>query len=449
MAEPVSVIVGLGDTGLSVAKYLASRGEPFRGVDTRLNPPALAEFRRLFPEAQLDLGEFAAGSLLDAQRLIVSPGISLKTDAIAAAREVGVPVTGDIDLFANAVRAPIIAVTGSNGKSTVVALVAAILRQAGIDFGLGGNLDGNNFRPALELLQEKEKDMYVLELSSFQLETTAHLGAEVAVILNISPDHMDRYTDLADYRLAKQAVFHGCKKVVVSRDDETSQPLTPIDVPVIDYGLGAPGPHSVGLRKVGEQQYIGYGDDALIPVDEIRIVGQHNIVNVMAATALTLAVGIGHEPIRAAIREFGGLPHRCQWVANIDAVDFYNDSKGTNVGATIAAIEGLGARLGGRIVLIAGGVGKGADFSGLAPVVERWVRTVVLIGQDAMKIAEHIQQGIDIIYADSMPTAVAQARQQSRPGDAVLLSPACASFDMFDNFQHRGFSFIQAVEELQ
>jgi UDP-N-acetylmuramoylalanine--D-glutamate ligase len=225
--------------------------------------------------------------------------------------------------------------------------------------------------------------------------------------------------------------------------------MSPIDAPVIDFGLGAPGPGSVGLRKIGEQQYIGYGDDVLISVDEIKIVGQHNIVNVMAATALTLAVGIGHEPIRSAIREFGGLPHRCQWVANFDGVEFFNDSKGTNVGATIAAIEGLGARLNGRIVLIAGGVGKGADFSGLAPVIERWVRAVVLIGQDAMKIAEHIQKGTELTYADSMPAAVTLAMRQAQPGDAVLLSPACASFDMFDNFQHRGFSFIQAVEELQ
>jgi UDP-N-acetylmuramoylalanine--D-glutamate ligase len=445
----VSVIVGLGDTGLSVAKYLAAIGEPFRGVDTRQNPPGLSELRRLFPEMRIDLGALEDAALQDARQLIVSPGISLKTQAIAAARLAGVPVTGDIALFANAVSAPIIAVTGSNGKSTVVALVAAILRQAGINFGLGGNLDGVNFRPALELLQEPEKEMYVLELSSFQLETTAQLGAEVAIVLNISPDHMDRYVDVMEYRQAKQAIFNGCKQFVVNRDDDTSRPLADLGEPTIDFGLGEPGPAGIGITEREGQRFIVIGTETLLPVDALKIVGQHNLGNAMAAIALALAAGIDKDAIRTAVASFAGLPHRCQWVAEIEGVQFYNDSKGTNVGATIAAIEGLGARLDGRIVLIAGGVGKGADFSVLAPVVQQWTRAVILIGQDAMQIASHIERTTSVIFADDMPSAVKLSLQLAQPGDAVLLSPACASFDMFDNFQHRGFTFMQLVESLQ
>lgn len=446
--DPVSVIVGLGETGLSVANYFIRTGEKFKVVDSRDNPPGLAELRRLHPDVEVELGEFRLPTLLAAHQLVVSPGVSLKTAAIVEAIQAGVSVTGDIAIFARNVESPIIAVTGSNGKSTVVALVAAILRKAGATIGLGGNLDGASFKPALDLLQEEEKEFYVLELSSFQLETTDRLGAAVAVILNISPDHMDRYTDLEEYTRAKQRIFNGCRQVVINRDDNTSQPPPDIDVPKWSFGLTSPGENAVGIVQEQGESYLAIASERILAVRDLKIVGQHNVVNALSAIALTVAVGIDTKSIAAAIREFGGLPHRCQWVATKNGVDYYNDSKGTNVGATMAAIDGLGQRLAGRIVLIAGGVGKGADFGLLVPVVKKWVRTLVLIGQDANRIASHFAADIQVVFAADMQLAVAVAQQHAQAGDAVLLSPACASFDMFDNFQHRGQVFMKIVENL-
>lgn len=446
---PVSVIVGLGDTGLSVAKYFASIGAAFKVVDTRENPPGLAELRRLQPQVEIELGEFRLATFLAASQLVVSPGISLKTASIVAAREAGIAITGDIDIFSKNVNAPIIAVTGSNGKSTVVAIVAEILREAGVKFGLGGNLDGTNFKPALDLLGENEQDFYVLEVSSFQLETTECLGAAVAVILNLSPDHMDRYADLEEYRRAKQRIFTGCKQIVVNRDDSSGHPPHDPGVPGWTFGLGAPGVNGVGVLEESGKHYLATAAENLVDIQDLKIAGQHNIANALAAMALTLAVGIDTQSIGRALRKFPGLPHRCQWVAQINGIDFYNDSKGTNVGATTAAIEGLGSRLTGRIVLIAGGVGKDADFGLLVPAVTHWVKALILIGEDARKIAEHFPGDMQVEYATDMQRAVASALLQANAGDAVLLSPACASFDMFKNFQHRGQVFMDAVKGLQ
>lgn len=446
--KPATVIVGLGDTGLSVAKYLASTGDTFKIVDSRLNPPGLAELRRLLPQAEIELGEFKLATFQAAHQLIVSPGISLKTPAIVAARKAGAAVSGDIDIFAKRVAAPIIAITGSNGKSTVTALVAEILLCANASFGLGGNLDGVNFKPALNLLQEGEKQFYVLELSSFQLETTERLNAAVAVILNISPDHMDRYENLDEYRQAKQRIFLGCQQAVVNRDDISGHPQADLHVPVWTFGTGAPGARAVGIVQKDGEAYFATREARILPVRELKIIGQHNVLNALAAMALTLAVGIDEQSIATALREFKGLPHRCQWVARKQNVDYYNDSKGTNVGATMTAIQGLGQGLSGRIVLIAGGIAKGADFSLLVPVVKRWVKSLILIGQDAKQIAALFSTDMQIEYADDMDCAVRSAQKHAKVGDAVLLSPACASFDMFDNFQHRGQMFVKAVEKL-
>lgn len=446
--EPVNVIVGLGDTGLSVAHYFAHVGEAFMVVDTRENPPGLAELNRLYPDVRLELGAFRLPTFLAAKQLVVSPGLSLKTTEIVAAIEAGVPVTGDIDIFSKNVTAPIIAVTGSNGKSTVVAIVAAILRSGGIEFGLGGNLDGANFKPALDLLREERKQLYVLELSSFQLETTENLQAEVAVILNVSPDHMDRYVDIEEYRAAKQRIFRGCKQVVVNVDEPTSTPPAQHYERVWEFGLES-ATSGVGIVRDAGKDYVALDGNKLLPVNALKIVGQHNLSNVLAAVALTLAVGIDKQVVCEGLQSFKGLPHRCQWVATINDVDFYNDSKGTNVGATIAAVKGLGLRVTGKVILIAGGIGKGADFSGLTPVVAEWVKALVLIGQDAELIAAQVATATPKVFASDMPSAVAAALAQAVPGDAVLLSPACASFDMFSNFQHRGQVFMNAVENLQ
>ena len=442
------VIVGLGETGLSVAKFLASRNQKFKVIDSRLNPPALSELKRILPEVETEVGELKLKTLLGASELVISPGLSLKTPVIAEAAEQGVAITGDIDIFSKSVRKPIIAVTGSNGKSTVVAILARILEKAGKKYGLGGNLDGTNFKPALDLLSEAPKDFYILELSSFQLETTERLNAEVAVILNLSADHMDRYETLDEYHKAKLRIFNGCNQVVINRDDVHSYPVTELSAPIWDFGFSRPGVNGLGLLEEDGYQYLAFQFEKIVSVNELKIFGQHNISNVLAAVGLALAIGIELDAIRSAIKGFNGLPHRCQWVASVSGVEFYNDSKGTNVGATMAAVEGLGQRISGHILLIAGGIGKGADFRSLVPGINRWGKEVILIGQDAIEIASNFDQDIQTYFANDMQDAVSTAFKHASSGDAVLLSPACASFDMFENFQERGNAFIHSVRQL-
>ena len=448
VTQSASVIVGLGSTGLSCAKYFSARGHAFKVVDSRLDPPSLEELKRLMPEVECELGEFSRQTFLGAGELVVSPGVSLKTAEIVAAQKAGVPISGDIDIFSKVVTAPIVAVTGSNGKSTVVAMLTEILRKAGKNFGLGGNLDGEKFKPVLDLLAEDSRDLYLLELSSFQLETTENLGAEVAVLLNLSEDHMDRYEDLTAYHVAKQRIFNDCKQIVVNRDDHYSYPLRQMHGPVWEFGLGRPGVNGLGVLEEDGDQYLAYQFEKIVSVNELKVFGQHNISNALAASAMAMALGIDLKHIKAAITEFSGLPHRCQWVRNVSGIEFYNDSKGTNVGATMAAVEGLGQRISGHIVLIAGGVGKGADFKPLVPVIRRWGKEVILIGRDAVEMAANFDADFQTYFANDMEDAVAIALDHAEPGDAVLLSPACASFDMFDNFQHRGQAFIQSVEGL-
>ena len=445
----LTVIVGLGNTGLSCVKYFASTGEKVKVVDSRDEPPGLAALIEMYPDVEWELGIFNLETFVTAKQLVVSPGISIRSVEIEAAKEAGVAITGDIDIFSKQVAAPIIAVTGSNGKSTVVAMLAEILSKAGKSFGLGGNLDGDNFKPALDLLAESEKDLYLLELSSFQLETTQSLGAAVGTILNLSADHMDRYEGIDDYHRAKQRIFTGCKQVVINRDDKESCPLVESDAAVWDFGFGRAGVNGLGLLEDDGDLYLAYQLEKIVSVSELKVFGKHNISNALAAVALAMAIGIDMNAIKAAITEFSGLPHRCQWVANIDGVDFYNDSKGTNVGATLAAIEGLGEHISGHIVLIAGGIAKGANFAALVPAMNKWGKAVILIGQDAAEMANYFDTEIQTYFANDMPDAARVALQQSAAGDAVLLSPACASFDMFENFQHRGFAFIESVGTLQ
>ena len=445
----LTVIVGLGNTGLSCVKYFASTGERVKVVDSRDEPPGLASLIEMYPDVECELGSFNLETFVTAKQLVVSPGISIRSVEIEAAKEAGVAITGDIDIFSKQVAAPIIAVTGSNGKSTVVAMLAEIATKAGKNFGLGGNLDGDNFKPALDLLAEDEKDLYLLELSSFQLETTQNLGAAVGTILNLSADHMDRYEGIDDYQRAKQRIFNGCKQVVINRDDKESSPLVESDAAVWDFGFGRAGLNGLGVLEEGGDLYLAYQLEKIVSVNELKVFGRHNISNVLAAVALSMAIGIDMNAIKAAITEFSGLPHRCQWVANIDGVDFYNDSKGTNVGATVAAVEGLGEHISGHIVLIAGGIAKGADFAALVPAMNKWGKAVILIGQDAAEMASYFDTEIQTYFANDMPDAARVALQQSAAGDAVLLSPACASFDMFENFQHRGFAFMESVGNLQ
>ncbi len=449
MNQSTQVIVGLGTTGLSCARYLRSIGANFQVVDSRMDPPGLTELRTQFPDVQVTLGEFNQAILCSAKELILSPGISVHTPAIKAAHEAGVAITGDIDIFSKVVAKPVVAVTGSNGKSTVVSLFAAMARAAGLRVGLGGNLDGAEAAPALDLLAQGEKDLYVLELSSFQLETTQCLGARVAVILNVSDDHMDRYATKKEYEAAKQRIFNGAQLTVVNRDDAASQPWTQDSGASISFGLHAPCDNGWGIIEQDGEAMIAYGDTVLLPARSLKIAGKHNVANAMAALALGQAIGLPEQAMVTVLQTFPGLPHRCQWLRTLRGVDYYNDSKGTNVGASIVAIESLGEVVKGKLVLIAGGIDKGADFSIMAPVVEEFVKLAILIGRDARNLANAFKDSIEIIFANTLAEAVNIAAKHARDGDAVLLSPACASYDMFTDFTQRGRVFASAVEGLE
>ncbi len=449
MAEKIRVIAGLGKTGLSCARYLHTLGEKFAVADSRLNPPGLAEFRVEFPGIVVELGGFPEAMFMEAAELIVSPGISLQTPAIKAAMDAGIRICGDIDLFSRVANKPIVAVTGSNGKSTVVTLVGEMARAAGIKVGVGGNLDGAGAAPALDLLRNGGSDLYVLELSSFQLETTHNLGAEVAVILNLSEDHMDRYATMRDYLSAKQRVFLGCHQVVANRDDPASAPKSTTAAVVHSYGLDIPAAGSWGVLHADDQYFLSFGGEKLLAVKDLKIAGKHNVSNALAALALGEAIGLPRQSMLETLEKFPGLPHRCQWVRNLRGVDFYNDSKGTNVGASLVAIESLGELVSGKLVLIAGGVDKEADFSGMASHVARFVKLLVLIGRDAGNIAAALKGATEMVFASTLQEAVAVSASRAASGDAVLLSPACASFDMFSDFTHRGRVFIEAVEALR
>ena len=437
------IIVGLGSTGLSVARFLTGRGIPFAVADTRQSPPGLDQLKRFAPMADIYLGELDADLLCSAGELILSPGIARSTPAIQQAKTAGVSVIGDIELFAREAKAPIVAITGSNAKSTVTTLVGEMARAAGKRVGVGGNLG----TPALDLL-EADAELYVLELSSFQLETTERLNAEVATVLNISEDHMDRYANLAAYHQAKHRIFRGARKVVVNRDDALSRPLVADDLPRWTFGLSRPDFNGFGLLTEAGVTSLAYQFDALMPVAELKIRGAHNQSNALAALALGRAVGLPMPAMLEALRAFVGLPHRCQWVGQRAEVDYYDDSKATNVGAALAAIEGLGADIQGKLVLIAGGDGKGADFAPLRDPVARHCRAVVLLGRDASLLETALAGACALTRVDTLDQAVSAAAGHAQPGDAVLLSPACASLDMFRHFEEPGRLFPAAVQRM-
>ncbi|MCD5987341.1 UDP-N-acetylmuramoyl-L-alanine--D-glutamate ligase [Pseudomonas sp. CDFA 553] len=437
------IIVGLGKSGMSLVRFLASRGVSFAVADTRENPPELATLRRDYPQVDVRCGELDVEFLCRANELYVSPGLALATPALQQAAARGVKLSGDIELFARYAKAPIIAITGSNAKSTVTTLVGEMAAASGKRVAVGGNLG----TPALDLLSD-DVELYVMELSSFQLETTDQLGAEVATVLNISEDHMDRYSGLPAYHLAKHRVFRGARQVVVNRQDVLTRPLIGEGLPCWTFGLNKPDFHGFGLREEDGEKYLAFQFDNLMPVRELKIRGAHNQSNALAALALGHAVGLPMDAMLSSLRTFGGLEHRCQWLRERNGVSYYDDSKATNVGAALAAIEGLGADIDGKLVLIAGGDGKGADFSGLRAPVAANCRAVVLIGRDAELIAQALGDGVELIRVATLEDAVLRCADIAQAGDAVLLSPACASFDMFKNYEERGRLFAQAVGDL-
>ncbi|MGQ0591353.1 MAG: UDP-N-acetylmuramoyl-L-alanine--D-glutamate ligase [Gammaproteobacteria bacterium] len=445
MTHPSTVIVGLGATGLSCARFLARRGEAFAVTDSRTFPPGLADLARELPDVPRALGCFDRALCLTARRLIVSPGVALQEPVLLEARAGGAEVVGDIEVFARHARAPVVAVTGTNGKSTVTSLVKEMAQAAKLAVRAGGNLGP----PALDLLDDGEPDLYVLELSSFQLETTVSLTPAAAVVLNITPDHRDRYATIHAYIEAKRRVYRGAGTQVINRDDPLVAAMAEPDRRALQFTLGPPGPGGFGLVPAQGGAWLGHDDQRLMPVADVPIPGRHNLANALAALALGTAVGLPREAMVSALRRFHGLPHRCQWVGRASGVDWYNDSKGTNVGATCAALQGLCAER--PVVLLAGGDGKGADFTPLASACQSAetgrVRAVVTLGRDGPLIAQALAGVVPVARASDLTDAVSQAAGLARSGDAVLLSPACASFDMFRDYVERGERFVAAVRE--
>ncbi len=437
------IVVGLGKSGMSLVRFLARQGVAFAVADTRDNPPELETLQRDYPQVEVRCGALDVEFLCRAQELYISPGLSLKTPALQEAAARGVKLSGDIDLFSRHMRAPLVAITGSNAKSTVTTLVGAMAAAAGKKVAVGGNLG----TPALDLLSD-DVELYVLELSSFQLETCQQLNADVATVLNISEDHMDRYSGIAEYHLAKHRIFRGAKQVLINRDDALTRPLVADDLPRFTFGLSKPDVKAFGLVDVDGEKHLAYEFQALLPARELKIRGAHNQANALAALGLGLAVGLPLEPMLETLRQFTGLPHRCQWLRERRGVTYYDDSKATNVGAALAAIEGLGADIDGKLLLIAGGDGKGADFSPLAPAVKAHCRAVVLLGRDAELLQAALADSCELIRVNTLEEAVGACAERAQRGDAVLLSPACASLDMFRNFEERGQVFARAVEGL-
>ena len=436
-----TLVVGLGETGLSVARYLSRQGVPVAIVDSREQPPGLARSRTELPaDVALFLGGFNRDAFERAEQIVLSPGVSMNEPEIAAARARQVPVIGDIELFAQTARAPVIAVTGSNGKSTVVTLLSAMARRAGLEVRTGGNIG----TPALDLIAADEPDLYVLELSSFQLETLQSLQPQAAVVLNISDDHLDRYRDLQDYAAAKQAIYRHAALQVVNLDDPVAAALADVQQPITGFTGSVPAANEYGLVDVAGETWLARGDVHLMPASGVQMAGRHNLVNALAALALGEAAGLPLTAMVETLAEFQGLPHRMQYLAEHNGVRWFNDSKGTNVGATLAAIEGVD----GPVVLIAGGDGKGADFSPLAAALQRKGHGAVLIGKDAPLLEAVLQDAVPVMHAGDMLQAVQLAATMAQSGDCVLLSPACASLDMYRNFEERGDLFMQAVSEV-
>ena len=438
-AAKKDLVLGLGVTGLSVARYLKRAGRDAVFLDSRDEPPGLVELERLWPDADRQLG--ATGLPANLARAIVSPGIADKDALVTAARDAGLEIISDIELFAREAKAPFIAVTGSNGKSTVTTLIYHMCRAAGYRALAGGNLG----EPALDLLTEEQPDIYVLELSSFQLHRTQTLPAKVAVLLNVTPDHLDWHASEEEYREAKYRIFREAEAAVINRADAEAAARTDHIDRVISFGLDAPGDGHYGIRREDDEAFLARGETVLLAASELALFGLHNQANALAALAAGELLGLDLQAMLQVLCEFPGLPHRMQFVRRVAGVSYVNDSKATNVAAAIASIHSVD----GMLVLIAGGEGKGGDFSALAGPLENKLRAAVLIGRDAEAIEAALDTIVPTYFARDMDDAVQQAAVFAVPGDAVLLAPACASFDQFDNYAARGDAFCRAVEALR
>jgi UDP-N-acetylmuramoylalanine--D-glutamate ligase len=437
------VVVGLGLTGLSVARFLLRRGIEVAVTDSRSAPPELAALHALAAQTgrlvTVRAGGFDAALLQQADLVVVSPGVPISGPFFELARARGLPVVGDIELFARLAAAPVAGITGTNGKSTVTTLLAGIAARAGVPVRAGGNLGP----PALELL-DVASALYVLEISSFQLESTDSLRLKAAAVLNVTPDHLDRYPDLASYAAAKARIYAHCEVAVINLDDPLVSAMGRQRPRTLSFSLRAGAGADYALQALGGGAWLVRRGEPLLSLGELKIAGAHNAANALAALALAEALAL---PVGAALEElrsFAGLAHRTQWIAEVRGVRFINDSKGTNVGATVAAVTGLP----GSLLLILGGDGKGQDFTPLRAAFSGKVRYAALIGRDAGQLAQALAGICECEYTGSLEEAVQRAAQRAQPGETVLLSPACASLDMFHNYAHRGSVFAEAVQRL-
>jgi len=435
-----TVILGMGKTGVACVRFLTQRGKSVCIMDESNAPSGLDTLKKEFPHSQQITGKFDATILADANEIVISPGISIQTPALTQAKSKNITIISEVELFAREANAPVIAITGSNGKSTVTTLVGEMAEKSGLRVQVGGNLG----TPALDLLCTPAPDLYVLELSSFQLETTYSLNPKAAVVLNLSQDHLDRYDSFADYVAAKQRVYRGNGVMVINNDDSGVVAMAQENREKITFGL-----QNGDFRTMTHQGalYLAHGNTPLLPVSRLKIQGKIMVSNALAALALGEAAGLPIDKMLIALENFTGLAHRCAWVAKIGGVDWFDDSKGTNVGATIAAIEGLEKPK--KIILIAGGEGKGMDFSPLSAVAAQQLKACVLIGRDAPIIEKALQSVVPVHFARTMAEAVEKSAFLAESGDAVLLSPACASFDMFQGYAHRGQVFVECVNRLR
>lgn len=440
LSKPDNLVFGLGVTGMSVARYMKRKGIDAVFVDSRSEPPGLDELHELLPDADVLLGPVADVALASINRIIASPGVADSDPLLVSAREAGIDVVSDIELFTREAQAPIVAITGSNGKSTVTTLLALMCDAAGKTALAGANLG----EPALDLLQLDEPDFYLLELSSFQLQRTDTLPAKVAVLLNVSADHLDWHENEKNYRKAKYRIFRNADTAVIGRADPDVAKQVRKGTRIISFGLDAPEHGHYGLLEEEGMTFLARGEQLLLATAELALVGRHNQLNALAALAAGELMGLGLPAMLQVLAEFPGLAHRMQLVATRKGVDYINDSKATNVGAAIASIESID----GFIVLIAGGVSKGGDFSELSEALGNRLRAAILIGRDADMIAAALTDRGPIELAEDINEAVVVAAGYAEAGDTVLLAPACASFDQFPNYKARGDAFAEAIQGL-
>lgn len=441
------LVVGLGQTGQSIARWLERKAQPYVILDTRPSSTALLQTALGLNAQSVFFERLPEAVWPTISEVICSPGIALSEPNVSRARLLNLPVYGDIECLCQDIQAPIVAITGTNGKSTVTSLVGEITKAHGYLSAVAGNIGA----PVLDSLNDgNDYNLWVLELSSYQLEYTKNLSPRAATLLNISPDHLDRHETLENYRNAKQTIYQHCAYAIYNRDDAATKPkLHRSHAQLLSFGLSLPeDAHDFGLLTCNNECYLAQGSVPFLNVKSLKIQGRHNWLNALAASALAHQLDISLETIATVLENYRGLVHRSEWLRNVGGIDWINDSKGTNIGATIAALNGIGPAIKGKVILLVGGVGKGSDYTALIPSVTAYVRLIITFGQDKDKITSALRTAAPCCDAKDLNEATALAQKNAVNGDTVLLSPACASFDMFKDFNHRGEVFRQLVNAL-